>query len=297
WRRCASASSRRCATRSGASCVPEPPRAPSPPRNRAASRPAAARRVLVAGASGYTGALAARLVDRHPELELTAVTSRSDVGRSLAELYPRHRVDRPLEELDLDRHADVDAAIVAYPHGAAAPVVAALRERDVSVVDLSADFRLRDVAVYEQWYVEHPARELLDEAVYGLPELHRDELAGATLVANPGCYPTATLLALAPLARAGVMRDVIVDAKSGVSGAGRAATQTTHFVEADENVTPYGVGRYRHMPEIDQELAALGAPVTTTFTPHLLPLDQGELVSCYVTLDGSPGDLGAVYEA
>jgi N-acetyl-gamma-glutamyl-phosphate reductase len=255
------------------------------------------RRVLVAGASGYTGALAARLVDRHPELKLSAVTSRSDVGRSLAELYPRHRVDRGLEELDLDRHADVDAAIVAYPHGAAAPVVAALRARGVVVVDLSADFRLRDVEVYERWYVEHPARELLAEAVYGLPELRRDEVAGAALVANPGCYPTATLLALAPLARAGVMRDVIVDAKSGVSGAGRAATQTTHFVEADENVTPYGVGRHRHMPEIDQELAALGAPLTTAFTPHLLPLDQGELVSCYVTLDGGgAGDLRALYE-
>jgi N-acetyl-gamma-glutamyl-phosphate reductase len=255
-----------------------------------------ARRILVAGASGYTGALAARLVERHPELELAAVTSRSDVGRSLAELYPRHRVDRELEELDLDRHGDVDAAIVAYPHGAAAPVVAALRERGVPVVDLSADFRLRDVAVYEEWYVEHPAPALLDEAVYGLPELRRDELAGATLVANPGCYPTATLLALAPLARAGVIRDVIVDAKSGVSGAGRAATQTTHFVEADENVTPYGVGRHRHMPEIDQELAALGASVTTTFTPHLMPLDQGEMVSCYVTLDNGGADVRALYE-
>ena len=270
---------------------------PEPPTVRSrGSRPSAVPRILVAGASGYTGALAARLVDRHPELELAAVTSRSDVGRSLAELYPRHRVDRVLEELDLDRHGDVDAAIVAYPHGAAAPVVAALRERGVAVCDLSADFRLRDVDTYEQWYVEHPARELLAEAVYGLPELHRDQIAGARLVANPGCYPTATLLALAPLARAGAIRDVIVDAKSGVSGAGRAATQTTHFVEADENVTPYGVGRHRHMPEIDQELAALGAPVTTTFTPHLMPLDQGEMVSCYVTLERDGFDVRALYE-
>ena len=255
-----------------------------------------ASRVLVAGASGYTGALAARLVDRHPELELAAVSSRSDVGRSLAELYPRHRVDRVLEELDLDRHGDVDAAIVAYPHGAAAETVRELHERGVKVVDLSADFRIRDVAVYEEWYVEHPAPELVPEAVYGLPELRRDEIAGATLVANPGCYPTATLLALAPLARAGLIEDVIVDAKSGVSGAGRKATQTTHFVEADENVTPYGVGRHRHMPEIDQELAALGAPVTTVFTPHLMPLDQGELVSCYVTLRDGGADVDSLYE-
>jgi N-acetyl-gamma-glutamyl-phosphate reductase len=255
-----------------------------------------ASRVLVAGASGYTGALAARLVDRHPELELAAVTSRSDVGRSLAELYPRHRVDRELEELDLSRHGDVDAAIVAYPHGAAAETVRDLRARGAKVVDLSADFRLRDVAVYEEWYVEHPAPELVPGAVYGLPELHRLEIAGAGLVANPGCYPTATLLALAPLARAGLIEDVVVDAKSGVSGAGRAATQTTHFVEADENVTPYGVGRHRHMPEIDQELAALGAEVTTVFTPHLMPLDQGELVSCYVTLAGDGTDLRGLYE-
>ena len=253
-------------------------------------------RVLVAGASGYTGALAARLVDRHPELELAAVTSRSDVGRSLAELYPRHRVDRVLEPFDLELYEDLDAAIVAYPHGAAAETVRELRERGVRVVDLSADFRLRDVAVYEQWYVEHPAPELVPEAVYGLPELRRTEIAAASLVANPGCYPTATLLALAPLARAGLIRDVVVDAKSGVSGAGRAATQTTHFVEADENVTPYGVGRHRHMPEIDQELAALGAPVTTVFTPHLMPLDQGELVSCYVTLR-EDADVAALYEA
>jgi len=257
-----------------------------------------ASRVLVAGASGYTGALAARLVERHPELDLAYVTSRSDVGLRLSDLYPRHRVDRVLEELDLDRHADVDAAIVAYPHGAAAETVAQLRARGVPVVDLSADFRLRDVGVYEEWYVEHPAPELVAEAVYGLPELHRPELEGATLVANPGCYPTATLLALAPLARAGLIADVVVDAKSGVSGAGRRATQTTHFVEADENVTPYGVGRHRHMPEIDQELAALGAAVTTVFTPHLMPLDQGELVSCYVTLrdGGAASDLRALYE-
>jgi N-acetyl-gamma-glutamyl-phosphate reductase len=240
-------------------------------------------RVLVAGASGYAGALAARLVRRHPGLELAAVTSRSDAGRPLDELYPHHRVGLELEELDLDRHGDVDAAIVAYPHAASAPVVAALRHRGARVVDLSADFRLRDVAVYEDWYAEHPEPALVAEAVYGLPELYRDDLRGAGLVAGPGCYPTATILALAPLAPHLV--DVVVDAKSGVSGAGRAATAKTHFVSADENVTPYGVGRHRHMPEIDQELAALGAAdLAVTFTPHLLPLDQGELVSCYATL-------------
>jgi N-acetyl-gamma-glutamyl-phosphate reductase len=219
---------------------------------------------IVAGASGYTGALAARLLHRHPDFDLVAVTSRSDVGRRLDDLYPYHRVPLTLEELDLDRHGQADAAIVAYPHGAAAPVVAALRAKGV--------------------YVEHPHPELLDDAVYGLPERYREAVRDAGLVANPGCYPTATLLALAPLA--GHLADVVVDAKSGVSGAGRKATDTTHFVSADENVTPYGVGRHRHMPEIDQELHAAGAPrhLRVTFTPHLLPLDQGELVSCYVTL-------------
>jgi N-acetyl-gamma-glutamyl-phosphate reductase len=244
-------------------------------------------RVLVAGASGYAGALAAALVQRHPDLELSAVTSRSDAGRRLDDLYPYHRVPLVLEELDLDRHGDVDAAIVAYPHGASARVVAALREREVVVVDLSADFRLDDLGEYEQWYGAHGAPYLLADAVYGLTELRRDEVRDARLVANPGCYPTAALLALAPLARAGLIADVVIDAKSGVSGAGRTPTEKTHFVTADENITPYGVGRHRHMPEIEQELAALGAEgVVPVFTPHLVPLDQGELVSCYVTTRG-----------
>ncbi|MCU0257937.1 MAG: N-acetyl-gamma-glutamyl-phosphate reductase [Solirubrobacteraceae bacterium] len=240
-------------------------------------------RVLIAGASGYAGAIAARLVARHPRLALGPLTSRSDAGRRLSELYPQHRVDAVLEELDLDRHADVEAAIVAYPHGAAAPVVAGLRERGVKVVDLSADFRLTDRATYEAWYVPHEAPALLGSAAYGLTELHREAIRGADLVANPGCFPTAALLALAPLARAGLVRDVVVDAKTGVSGAGRAATQTTHFVSVTENVRPYKVGGHRHTPEIEQELAALGAPVPVTFVPHLVPIDEGELTSCYVT--------------
>ncbi len=240
-------------------------------------------RVLVAGASGFAGAIAARLVDRHPAFELSAVTSRSDIGKLLGDVYPQHRVDAALQELDVDRHGDADAAIVAYPHGAAAPVVAALRERGVRVVDLSADFRLRDRPTYEHWYGEHGAPELFGDAVYGLPEVYGEQVAAADIVANPGCYPTATLLALAPLARSETIRDVVVDAKSGVSGAGRTPSAKTHFVSMAENVTPYGVGAHRHMPEIDQELAALGAPIATTFTAHLMPLDQGELVSCYVT--------------
>jgi N-acetyl-gamma-glutamyl-phosphate reductase len=240
--------------------------------------------VSVFGAAGFTGALTARLLHTHPTFDLHSLTARSDVGRRLDDLYPYHRVPIVLDELDLDRHAGVDAAVVAYPHGAAAPLVADLRERGVRVVDLSADFRLRDRAVYELWYRDHVAPELLPEAVYGLPERYREQIRDADLVANPGCFPTAALLALAPLAREGLIEDVVIDAKSGVSGAGRAATERTHFVTVDENVAAYGVPRHRHTPEIEQELEALGAEVRVTFTPHLLPLDQGELLSCYVTV-------------
>jgi N-acetyl-gamma-glutamyl-phosphate reductase len=240
--------------------------------------------VAVFGAAGYAGALSARLLHRHPAFELRTVTARSDVGRRLDDLYPRHRVPLVLEQLDLAVHADgLDAAIVAYPHGAAAEVVSALVEQGVRVVDLSADFRLRDPEVYAEWYRPHPEPGLIAYAVYGLPELYRERIREAKIVANPGCYPTATVLALAPLARAGLLQDVVIDAKSGVSGAGRTATDKTHFVTVDENLSPYGVPRHRHTPEIEQELAALGSELLVTFTPHLIPLDQGELVSCYVT--------------
>src|SRR3954447_16628365 len=269
-RRCARRSSPRCKSTWAVSCVAD---------------------IAVLGASGFTGALAARLVHRHPDLELVAVTSRSDAGRRPDDLSPQYRVPLVLAAFGLDELGPVDAAIVAYPHGAAAETVAQLHERGIKVVDLSADFRLRDLATYEEWYVPHPAPQLLDEAVYGLPERYREQIRGASLVANPGCYPTAAILALAPLAP--YLGDVVIDAKSGVSGAGRAPTETTHFVAADENVTPYGVGGHRHTPEIEQEL---GVPVT--FTPHLVPLDQGEMASCYVTLSDSFSgiDIGALFE-
>ena len=253
-------------------------------------------RVLVAGASGYAGALAAELVRRHPSLELARVTARTDAGRRLSELHPRYGVDLVLEEPAAEHGEDVDAAIVAYPHGAAAPVVSALRERGVKVVDLSADFRLHDLESYRRWYGEHGAPDLLPDAVYGLTELHRDRIAGAELVANPGCYPTASLLALAPLAAEGLIEDVVIDAKSGVSGAGRAAAEEMAVVKDTDDTKPYKVAGHRHTPEIAQELADLtgNGPGSNgsengsengsdlTFVPHLMPYDQGELVSCYV---------------
>jgi N-acetyl-gamma-glutamyl-phosphate reductase len=240
-----------------------------------------AARVLVAGASGFTGALAAQIVWHHPRLELVAVTSRSDAGTRLDQLYPRYRVPLELIELDLDQLEGIDAAIVAYPHGASAPAVAALRAQGKLVVDLSADFRLRDLPTYERWYGEHGAAELFGQGVYGLTEMYRDQLRSAKLVATPGCYPTASVLALAPLAEKGLLADVVIDAKQGVSGAGRGGGDAMHYVSMDENAFAYKTEGHRHRPEIEQELAALGSPVPVTFVPHLLPLDQGELTSCY----------------
>jgi N-acetyl-gamma-glutamyl-phosphate reductase len=196
-------------------------------------------RACVVGASGFAGALTAAIAWNHPKVALEAVTARSEVGRRLDDLYPRHRVPLELEPFDADRLAEqADVALVSYPHGAAAEVVAELRERGMRIVDLSADFRLHDPALHEHWYGPHGAPALQAEAVFGLTEIHRDAIAGATLVANPGCYATAAILALAPLAREELIADAVVDAKSGVSGAGRAATDTTHYVSVDENVAP-----------------------------------------------------------
>jgi len=239
-------------------------------------------RVAVVGAAGFAGALCAAIVERHPGLELVATTARSDAGLRLDQVYPRHRVGLQLEVFDADRvAARADAALVAYPHGAAAPVVQELLGQGVKVIDLSADFRLEQDR-YERYYQPHEAPGLIEEAEYGLPEIgHRDAIRDARLVAGPGCYPTAALLALWPLRK--LARDAVVDAKSGVSGAGREATGTTHFVSVSENVSAYKVDGHRHRAEIDQELGDGEGSFPITFTPHLLPIDQGLLASCYVT--------------
>ncbi len=212
-------------------------------------------------------------------------------------MYPRYRVPVELTELDLSAAGECDAALVAYPHGAAAEAVAALHEAGLAVVDISADFRLHDPATYERTYGEHGAPELLGQAVYGLTELHREAIREARLVANPGCYPTAALLALAPLAEAGLMGDVAISAASGVSGAGRGGGDRLHFVSVDENFSPYGVEGHRHAPEIEQELSRLGSIGRTSFVPHLLPLDQGLLATCFVDLsrEATAGELRSLY--
>jgi N-acetyl-gamma-glutamyl-phosphate reductase len=275
--------------------------APEQPQRFAEGSP----RVLVAGATGFAGALAAQLLWRHPGFELAGITGRSEVGRTLQELYPRYRVPLRIAELDPDSLEGLDAVLVAYPHAAAAPTVALALERGARVIDLSADFRLRSLATYERWYGPHPRPELLELAAYGLTELHREAIAGASLVANPGCYPTATLLALAPLARAGLIADVVVDAKQGISGAGRAFDETTHLSMAGENILPYKVAAHRHTPEIEEQLVYLDPSkpdVTVQFQASLVPLDQGEQAACYVTPTRAVGErelaelYGAAYD-
>ena len=251
-------------------------------------------RVAVIGAAGFSGAVCAAIAQGHPSLELTAVTARADAGTRHDELYPRYRVPLTLEEFDADALAGrADAALVALPHKAAAGVVKELRERGLKVVDLSADFRL-DREQYERWYQPHEAPELLDEAVYGLPEAHREEIGAAELVAAPGCNSTAAILALLPLR--GRLRDVVVDIKAGLSGAGREATRETHYVSAVDNVNPYKTEGHRHSAEVEQEL---GDGFRLAFVPHLVPVDQGILASCYATLDSdiSPQELADLYRA
>jgi N-acetyl-gamma-glutamyl-phosphate reductase len=245
-------------------------------------------KVAVVGASGYTGLELLRTLRRHPQFEIAAITSEQRAGRALGEVFPalRGQLDLTFEAADPAALAGrVELAFTALPHAASAPTVAALREAGVAVADLSADFRLRDLETYRSWYGEHAAPELLDSAVYGLPELNREALRGAELVAVPGCYPTSVLLPLVPLLRAGLVEPtgIHVDAKSGVSGAGRKLAEDYLFAELDGNCKAYKPGyAHRHAPEIEQEAsAAAGAEVRVTFVPHLLPTIRGIVTSVY----------------
>lgn len=257
-------------------------------------------RIGVIGASGYTGADLIRLAAAHPHVEIAALAAATHAGQMLAEVFPHlARVTAPVltraEETDW---RGCDAVFSGLPHGAAQDIIKAL-PGDLRIIDMSADFRLRDAGVYERWYGRsHDAPDLLAEAVYGLTEWYHADIAGARLVACPGCYPTAVLLALLPLVSDGLIEadDIIIDAKSGVSGAGRALKQNTLFTEAGEGLSPYAIGAHRHGPEIDQEIGrAARRPVVVGFTPHLVPMSRGELVTCHVRLAGgaSAGGLRA----
>jgi N-acetyl-gamma-glutamyl-phosphate reductase len=245
-------------------------------------------KIAVLGASGYTGGELLRLLLGHPAVEIAAVCAERSAGSSLAAVFPqfRGRLDLVLERADPAALASrVDVVFSCLPHGESAPLVAALIARGARVIDLSADFRLRDPLAYAEWYGGHghPAAELLAEAVYGLPERHREAIRSARLIASPGCYPTAAILALAPLLERGLIapRGLVVDAKSGVSGAGRSPGLGTHFAEIGESVRAYKVaGTHRHTPEIEQELErAAGQPLRLSFTPHLVPMARG-ILSC-----------------
>lgn len=245
-------------------------------------------RIGIVNVTGYAGAELARILARHPAVELAEVTGRSAAGQPLGSVFPH------LAPLGLTVQAElenVDLAFSALPHHASAEACAALVERGIRVVDISADFRLRSLAVYEAWYGPHPAPGLLEEAVYGLPELWRAEVPRARLVANPGCYPTTSILGLAPIAHL-IEPEVIVDAKSGISGAGRTYKQeVNHYCEINESVAAYGLKGHRHQPEIEQELnrqrarrAPNAEPLAVTFTPHLVPMTRGILATCYARL-------------
>ncbi|NOQ45256.1 MAG: N-acetyl-gamma-glutamyl-phosphate reductase, partial [Desulfobulbaceae bacterium] len=248
-------------------------------------------RVGIVGASGYTGVELARILSTHPEVEIAVATSRQYAGKSLADVFPslRNRVDIICENIPLDELAGrADFFFTAVPHKTAMDIVPSLLAAGKKVVDLSADFRIRDVAVYEQWYQKHSSAELINEAAYGLPELYRTQIADARLTANPGCYPTSVTLGLVPLLRERLIdpSTLIIDSKSGTSGAGRAASVGTLFCEVTDGFRAYKVGgTHRHIPEMEQELSTLaGEAVTISFTPHLLPISRGILSTMYATL-------------
>ena len=259
-------------------------------------------RVGIVGGTGYTGVELLRLLALHPEVEIVAITSRSEAGVAVADLFPslRHRVDLRFTEPDLGRLAECDAVFFATPNGTAMTMAPALLAAGTRVIDLAADFRLRDAAEWEDWYgVPHACPDLLAEAVYGLPELNRDRIAEARLVANPGCYPTAVLLGFMPLVETGLVDtgSLIADAKSGVSGAGRKASVPTLLAECGESFKAYGVPGHRHLPEIRQALGWMaGGEVGLTFVPHLLPMIRGIHATLYASLVGEPGDLQSLFE-
>ncbi|MHB8790675.1 MAG: N-acetyl-gamma-glutamyl-phosphate reductase [Desulfobulbaceae bacterium] len=259
-------------------------------------------RVGIIGVSGYTGVELARILSGHPQVRITVATSRQHEGKPLSEVYPNLRgcVDLTCTNPSPDELPQLaDFFFTAVPHKTAMDIVPPLLKAGKKVVDLSADFRIREVTVYEQWYQPHTSSELLQEAVYGLPELYRDRIKTCRLTANPGCYPTSVILGLAPLLRAGLIdpATLIIDSKSGTSGAGRGASVASLFCEVTDGFRPYKVGgSHRHIPEIEQELSVLaGNQVTVSFTPHLLPISRGILSTMYARLTGDC-DLAALHD-
>lgn len=254
-------------------------------------------KVGIINVTGYIGMEIARLLHGHPEVELTSVTGRSAVGQKLGDVLP-HLADINLEIAS--ELGDVSLAFSAMPHKDSVEAVKAALDRKIKVIDISADFRLKDPGDYKKWYdFPHPSPKLLKEAVYGLVELNRSSIATSRLVANPGCYPTGAILALAPAVKEGFIEpEVIIDAKSGVSGAGRSLNIKVHFAEANENLSAYALEGHRHLPEMAQELRALNPSqdLSVTFVPHLVPMNRGILTTCYAKLIGNEKKMRKIYD-
>ena len=247
-------------------------------------------RVGIIGATGYTGVELLRLLLHHPEVEVTALTSQKYAGISMAQVFPSlmKHLSLKCEELSVDPISKkTDFIFTAVPHKTAMEVVPLFHRQGKRIVDLSADFRFRNAAIYEKWYQKHTSADLLPESVYGLPELHRDKIRNAQIVGNPGCYPTGALIGLVPLVKKGIisLEHIVIDSKSGVSGAGRDVVLDSLFCEVNEGVKAYKIFAHRHTPEIDQELSQLvQAEINVTFVPHLIPMDRGILSTLYVRL-------------
>ncbi len=259
-------------------------------------------KVGIVGGTGYTGVELLRLLAQHPGVEITAITSRTEAGMPVSQLFPnlRGRCDLPFSEPSDEVLGACDVVFFATPHGVAMKQTPALLARGVRVIDLGADFRLKDLATFEKWYgMPHSCPDILAESVYGLPEVNRASIKTARVIGNPGCYPTAVQLGFLPILKAGLVDAgrLVADAKSGVSGAGRKAEVHTLFSEAAESFRAYGVGGHRHLPEISQGLAGMTADtVRLTFVPHLLPMIRGIHATLYATVKGDAGDLQALYE-
>jgi N-acetyl-gamma-glutamyl-phosphate reductase len=257
-------------------------------------------KAAIVGASGYSGQELIRLLLRHPHVEVTQFTSRQYAGKAVADVFPRFRgqVDASFVEPDVKR-IEADVVFLALPHGVAAEYAPALLAKGIKVLDLSADFRLKSAAVYKEFYEhDHPAPGLLAQSVYGLPELHRDEIRGAKLVACPGCYPTSVILGTAPALKTGLGKpdSIIANSLSGVSGAGRKVADEYLFTECNESARAYGIPKHRHISEIEQELSWLaGSNVVISFTPHLIPLNRGIVSTIYLTLATKTNDALAAY--
>ncbi len=259
-------------------------------------------KVGIIGGTGYTGVELLRILSAHPEVKLSCITSRSEAGTAVTEMFAslRGHVDLSFTDPGEGQLEQCDVVFAATPNGVAMTHARGLLEAGVKIIDLSADFRIKDVALWEKWYgMSHAAAELIEQAVYGLPEINRKEIASANLIANPGCYPTAVQLGFLPMIEAGIvdLQSLIADAKSGISGAGRKAAVGSAFSECSDSFKAYGVDGHRHLPEIKQGLAlAAGKPVDLVFTPHLLPLIRGIHATLYAKLDDTSVDLQRLFE-